>query len=80
MTPPEASGSGRDKEASREPDAVGRLKRWQDSGAVWRVMSLATDTVTISLCRCDGGEEVDRLTSDDPDLLRWLDGRTSSDQ
>lgn len=27
---------------------------------------------TISMCRCDGGEEVQRLTTQDPDLLGWL--------
>jgi hypothetical protein len=29
--------------------------------------------VTIALLRCDGGEEVDRFTSDDPRLLAYVD-------
>lgn len=57
-----------------------RLERWQEFGAVWRVASRAAGTVAISLCRCDGGEEIDQLTSNDPDLLAWLGGRTSSEQ
>lgn len=56
-------------------DSIERLERWQLFGGVWRVASRTAGTVTISLCRCDGGEEVDRLTSDDPDLLDWLAGR-----
>lgn len=28
-----------------------------------------------SLRRCDDGEEVDRLTSSDPDLLAWIGDR-----
>lgn len=57
-----------------------RLERWQEFGAVWRVVSRAAGTLTISLCRCDGGEEIDQLTSNDPDLLAWLGSRTSSEQ
>jgi hypothetical protein len=56
------------------------LKRWQDFGATWRVVGRTTDSATISLCRCDGGEEVQRLTSSEPELLAWLNGRTSSEQ
>jgi hypothetical protein len=58
---------------------VERLQRWQEFGAVWEVVARGSGTVTISLCRCDGGEEVERLTSDDPTLLDWLAGRTSSE-
>jgi hypothetical protein len=32
----------------------------------------------VALLRCDGGEEVDRFTSDDPRLLDFLGGRLSS--
>ena len=28
--------------------------------------------MTISMRRCDGGEQVQELTSDDPELLAWL--------
>ena len=61
-------------------DYVAELQRWQDSGAVWRVISTTRPGVTIALLRCDGGEEVDRFTSDDPNLLEFIGDRLSSDE
>ena len=58
---------------------VAVLRRWEDLGAVWRVVGRGREGVTVALCRCDGGEEVERLTSDDADLLAHLAGRTSSE-
>ncbi|USQ75120.1 hypothetical protein [Ornithinimicrobium cryptoxanthini] len=49
------------------------LERWEAFGGVWRV--LASDehaAATVSMCRCDGGEEMQRLTTEDPDLVAWL--------
>lgn len=63
-----------------EVTEVARLQRWEDSGAVWRVLRRTDEAVTVSLCRCDGGEEVDRITSADPELIRFLDGRDASDE
>ena len=59
-------------------DRAAELQRWQDSGAVWEVIARAGDSVTIGLLRCDGGEEVDRFTSDDPRLLAFIGDRRSS--
>ena len=59
-------------------DRVAELQRWQDSGAVWVVISRTDDCVTVALLRCDGGEEVDRFTSDDPRLLDFIGDRLSS--
>ena len=67
MTPSEATGP------------VEVLRRWEDLGALWRVVGRSQGGVTVALCRCDGGEEVERLTSDDADLLTYLAGRTSSE-
>ncbi|QRY60835.1 hypothetical protein JVX90_10180 [Gordonia sp. PDNC005] len=50
-------------------DDLERLQRWEDAGAQWAVEALRSDSVTISLLRCDGGEEVDRFTSTDPRVL-----------
>jgi hypothetical protein len=61
-------------------DPIEQLERWQQFGASWRVLAAGPGTVTISLCRCDGGEEVSRLTSSDPALISWLAGRTDSEQ
>jgi NAD(P)-dependent dehydrogenase (short-subunit alcohol dehydrogenase family) len=42
-------------------------------------MARAPDSITVALLSCDGGEEVDRLTSDDPAVLQFLAGRDSSE-
>jgi hypothetical protein len=59
-------------------DRTAELQRWQDSGAVWEVIARSRDSVTIGLLRCDGGEEVERFTSDDPRLLAFIGDRRSS--
>ena len=59
-------------------DRVAELQRWEDSGAVWSVVSRKHDQVTIALLRCDGGEEVDRFTSDDQRLLDYIGDRLDS--
>ena len=63
----------------RARDPVGVLQRWEQFGGTWRVVSAPGAPIVVSMARCDGGEEVDRLTSDDPALVAWLAGRTSSD-
>jgi len=60
------------------PAAV--LRRWEDQGGTWRVVGGTRASVAVALCRCDGGEEVERITSDDPGLRAYLGGRTSSDE
>ncbi len=59
-------------------DPVVVLQRWQDAGAHWVVIARHPGSVTVGLYRCDGGEEVDRITSADPRLLEFLAGRESS--
>jgi hypothetical protein len=61
-------------------DPVAVLQRWADAGAVWRVVDRRRGSVTVALYPCDGGEEVDRISSTDPNLLRFLADRTSSDE
>ena len=63
---------------SEDLDPVARLQRWEDFGAHWQVVDDDGARVTVALCRCDGGEEVDRLTSDAPALRAFLAGRRSS--
>jgi hypothetical protein len=58
---------------------VAALQRWEASGAVWRVASRTGAGVTVALCRCDGGEEVSRFSSDDPELIAFLGDRLSSE-
>ena len=54
------------------------LERWADFGGVWRVLSADEHAATVSMRRCDGGEEVQRLTTHDPDLVAWLTDHAES--
>ncbi|HEY5786515.1 MAG TPA: hypothetical protein VIT65_17235 [Microlunatus sp.] len=56
-----------------------RLRRWEDAGGTWRVTARRADTVTVALCRCDGGEEVDRLCTSDPAAIGHLGDRETSE-
>ena len=60
-------------------EAVEVLTRWERAGGTWHVVAHSSSAATVTLCRCDGGEEVDRLTSTDPRLLAFLGSRSSSD-
>lgn len=73
METPAGAGVG-----TGDRDLVAVLQRWEDCGAVWRVLARLPSGVTVALCRCDGGEEVERFTSPDPRLLAFLAGRSSS--
>lgn len=54
---------------------ISHLRRWRDHGGTCSTSAPDRDgRVVISLLRCDGGEEADRLTTDDPDVLDWLAG------
>jgi hypothetical protein len=66
---PEPPAEGANGPVGTAENALGRVQRWLGFGGAWRVVS-----------RCDEGEEMDRLISDDPELLAWLGGRTSSEQ
>ncbi|MEU4342084.1 hypothetical protein AB0H00_12570 [Nocardia sp. NPDC023852] len=60
-------------------NSVAVLRRWHDSGGVWRVVGHRSGAVTVALYPCTGGEEVDRFTSADPDLIGFLGDRHSSE-
>jgi hypothetical protein len=74
-----ASEPGAHADASDGRDLVAVLRRWEDSGAVWRVLARLPSGVIVALYQCDGGEEVERFTSADPGLLTFLTGRFSSE-
>ena len=57
-------------------DALARLRRWEESGATWRVLVRTPDSVELALLTCDAGEEMDRLRSADPDLLDHVGDRS----
>jgi len=56
-------------------DPVEVLRRWEAFGAVWEVVASTPDKLTVSLRRCDAGEEVSRLVSDDPALRAYVQAR-----
>ncbi|MCG5434303.1 hypothetical protein LV457_18690 [Mycobacterium sp. MYCO198283] len=57
---------------SADEDRLDELRRWEDSGAHWRVVTSTPDRVTIALLTCDGGEEVGRFTTDDVRVLAYV--------
>jgi len=52
-------------------DDLIQLRRWEDAGATWRPIHVRPGSAAIALCRCDGGEEVERLISSAPDLVAY---------
>ena len=62
-----------------ESNALATVRRWERSGGTWRILARRPDGLTISLCRCDGGEEADRLSSGAVDLRAYVGERDRSD-
>jgi hypothetical protein len=60
------------QEADMDHGDLERLTRWETAGGTWELLSRTDGEVTVSLCTCDGGEEMDRITSADPGLLRYV--------
>ena len=50
------------------------VRRWETFGGVWEVVHRSPQQLVIALLRCDGGEEVSRVISDDPELRAFVDG------
>ena len=61
-------------EATREV-----LERWERSGAIWRVRTLTESEALVDLCTCFG-EPVEVLHARQPDMLRYLAARGSSEE
>ena len=68
--------AGDDDEVGDDPVVV--LQRWEDAGAHWAVIARRAGSITVGLYRCDGGEEVDRITSADPRLAAFIAGCESN--
>lgn len=56
---------------SRDPQ-VAQLDRWIAAGGEWRVLSRAGDEIVVALLTCDGGEEMERITSSEFDFLEFV--------
>jgi hypothetical protein len=50
-----------------------KLLRWERAGGTWEVVGQRGEQVTISLCRCDGGEEAERFTTADPQVRAHIE-------
>jgi hypothetical protein len=56
-------------------DFVAKLRRWEDAGGLWRVLSHDRDAITVGLYRCDDGEEADRSEAfEGSSELGWSQG------
>ena len=60
--------------------ALETLQRWETAGGHWEVLSRSPAGLIVALLRCDGGEEVHRFTSSDPDLVTYIGDRETSEQ
>jgi hypothetical protein len=54
-------------------DELAALLRWETAGGTWEVLTRSASSVTVALCRCDGGEQVDELVLHDPDGRAYVD-------
>jgi len=63
-----------------DTDAAAVLRRWEEAGGLWRVLARDAAAVTVGLYRCDGGEEGDRIVTDERPLTHFLAGRSSSEE
>jgi hypothetical protein len=57
-------------------DLVEKLRRWELSGATWRVARRSAGHAVVELRTCTG-ELMETLASDDAELLDYLDGRSA---
>ena len=55
------------------------LRRWEGSGAIWRVVRRSADGLEVALMTCTGDERVESLLSADPELLAFVGDRQSSE-
>ena len=55
------------------------LRRWEAGGATWRVLARTPGELDVALLTCDGGEQVGRLVSTEPDLLAYVGDRTAAE-
>jgi hypothetical protein len=64
--------------ASRvDQSPVEKVRQWERSGAATRIVALSAAHAVVELCACTG-ETMERLSSDDPELLHMLAGRPAA--
>jgi hypothetical protein len=50
--------------------ALDKVRQWELSGGIVRLVSLTSDRLVVELCTCTG-EPMEQLQSDDPDLVAY---------
>ena len=55
-----------------------RLLRWADAGGEWRVIARTPGSLTVALLTCDGGEEMERFESTDPEVAEFVADHTAT--
>jgi hypothetical protein len=81
---PDPGRAGPAEPASAAPlpptsSALDDLRRWQDSGGLWRVLVRTPETLHIALLTCSTGEEMTRLVTSDPQIRDFVGDRGSSE-
>jgi len=72
--------TGADPDDADDPDdPVEVLRRWELSGAGWRVAHRSPAGLEIELLTCTGDEVVGLVRSADPRLLAYVGDRTTDD-
>ena len=61
-------------------DDLVRVQRWLGAGGTVRPLARSAEAVTLALCSCDTGAEMERMTSSDPALLATLDELLAEDR
>lgn len=76
----QTDGAAGDTGSGENDSAVWALRRWEDTGGVWRVVSRSDGWVEVSFLTCNAGEEMGRLTSADREVLEFIGARSGSDE
>lgn len=67
------------RESTLPGGLVDVLRRWEESGGEWRVLSTGDEWINVGLFACDGKEEMSRVSGTRTSVLRsYLGGRLSS--
>ena len=56
---------------------ISELEDWQRNGAEWRAVEFDRGRVVIDMCSCTG-ERMDRVTSDEPEVIEYVRTRRDS--
>jgi hypothetical protein len=53
---------------------ITELEDWERQGAVWRAVDISDERAVVDLCSCSG-ERMERVESDDPELIAFIRAR-----